>query len=618
MTGLVAIFDARGSSPSLAGMVDRLPTQASRLEEWHDELCVIARLHHGAIETKPQPAFNDSHSLCLFLDGEIYATRYGPTSASMPAAARLLSIYERDEPALADINGSFAAIIYDRVRHRIILISDRLGTRPLYYFRAGSSLVVANHVAALTAHPRCPKLIDRDTIHQVLAYQQVIGRGTIYRGVHRLESGATVSFDGETLATRRYWTVQWRQPFSSKEEAGDALAQQIRSAVSRRIDGNLRAGLLLSGGYDSRLILAAAERPILCITQAASRNREVEIAERVAQLMGAEFRFIRIDPARYDDFFDEAVRLTGGVQRAQACHFLPVMECIKQWCDVVLSGWAFNIIYRGTLLPGRTTKIGRYATRFHQLIDVNSDNLFHLIARTQKGKPEWPVLAQILSDKARHEHFSVLENAVRDGLRGFDNTGASSLHNAWDYLNLHAIARHAQYGNVLSIRSWMDDRVVALDFDLVDTALRLRPEWRLPALAYCLALQQILPRALAILPHAVTGVPPFRMGHRPPLPIAIMKRALRKAHIWPRSAARHPLGTQGSWPNFEAILRFHSPVRHRLRNLPDSEALAACEMFDRGGLQRVINAHVEGEQSNTKLIFILLTLESWIRQFGGQ
>src|SRR5262245_54654073 len=69
----------------------------------------------------------------------------------------------------------------------------------------------------------------------------------------------------------------------------------------------------------------------------------------------------------------------------------------------------------------------------------------------------------------------------------------------------------AAAGNVLSIRTWMDERVAALDFDLRDTGLRLRPEWRLPALVYSLALQQILPEALAILPHAETSVPPSRM-----------------------------------------------------------------------------------------------------------
>jgi hypothetical protein len=58
-------------------------------------------------------------------------------------------------------------------------------------------------------------------------------------------------------------------------------------------------------------------------------------------------------------------------------------------------------------------------------------------------------------------------------------------------------------------------------------------------------------------------------------------------------------------------------MRERLRNLPNSEALDACEMFDRTGLQKVVDAHIDGRQSNTRLLLILLTLESWIRQFGG-
>jgi asparagine synthase (glutamine-hydrolysing) len=617
MTGLIAVFDAKGSNVSLGGLIAQLPTHASRSEQWHDSFCAMARLHHGVLETTPQPAFNDAESLCLFLDGEIYASPDGRDDARLPAAVRLLRIYEHGANALADINGSFSAIIYDRPRRRIILISDRFGTRPLYYFRAGSSLVVASHVAALTAHSRCPKLLDRATVHQVLAYEVVIGHGTIYRDVHLLEPGATLNFDGDSLDVRRYWTMQWRQPFSSKEDAGEALAEQVRRAVSRRANGSLRVGLLLSGGFDSRLVLAAAGRGISCITQAASHNREVGIAERVAQLMGAEFRFIQVDPARSAELFDEAVRLTAGVQKAQACHFLPTVEGLKEWCDVLLSGWAFNSIYRGAILPVRTFKIGRFVTRPPQLIEIRPDDLIRLIVRTQRDMPGWTILAQILDDRARSEHYAMLEDAVRSGLGGFDGSSPSSLHNAWDYLRLRAISRHKDFGNVLSIRTWMDDRVVALDFDLVDTALRLRPEWRRPPIAYNLALQQILPKALANLPHAETGTRPSRIDRGLGLPIVSLRRTLRKAHIWSRSADLHPLGTQGSWSNFEAILRHHSAVRDRLRGLPDSEALGACDMFNRHGLRSVINANIEGKQSNTRLMYTLLSLESWIRQFGA-
>jgi asparagine synthase (glutamine-hydrolysing) len=444
----------------------------------------------------------------------------------------------------------------------------------------------------------------------------VFGRGTIYRGVHFLEPGATLSFDGDTLDIRRYWTMQWGRSFSSKEEAGETLAQQLRRAVSLRVNGELRAGLLLSGGFDSRLILAAAQQHIVCVTQAASRNREVEVAERAAQLMGAEFRFVQSDPARRYDLFDEAVCLTGGVHNAQAFNFLTAMDGVKERCDVLLSGWAFNGIYRGAKLPARTAKIGRYAIRFHRLVDIKTDDLVRSIVRTHRNMPEWAVLAQILNSRARSEHHAVLEDAVRDGLRGYGDNSPSSLQNAWDYLNFRAIGRNKNFGNVLSVRTWIDDRVVALDFDLLDAALRLRPEWRLPPFAYKLALQQILPEELAKLPHAGSGRRPSRIDRG--LGLLIVRRALRRARIWPRPATQHAMGTQGSWPNYEAMVRHHPPLRDRLKSLPGSDALGACEMLDRSGLERVIDANIEGRQRNTKLMFNLLMLESWIRQFGAR
>src|SRR5262245_26941757 len=163
MTGLVAVFDSNGKDTFLADMVARLPTHASRSEEWHDEFCTMVHLHHGAFEATARPTVNDAYSIRLFVDGDLYNEN---DQSGVSTAARFVRAYEGGANGLASAKGSFAAVIYDRARRTISLVSDRLGTRPLYYFRSGSQLVVANHVAALTAHPRCPKQIDRGTIHQ--------------------------------------------------------------------------------------------------------------------------------------------------------------------------------------------------------------------------------------------------------------------------------------------------------------------------------------------------------------------------------------------------------------------------------------------------------------------
>src|SRR5262245_34509403 len=72
MTGLVAAFDSNGKDAFLADLVARLPTQASRSEEWHDEFCAMAHLHHGAFEATARPTVNDAYSIRLFVDGDLY------------------------------------------------------------------------------------------------------------------------------------------------------------------------------------------------------------------------------------------------------------------------------------------------------------------------------------------------------------------------------------------------------------------------------------------------------------------------------------------------------------------------------------------------------------------
>src|SRR5262247_24922 len=107
MTGLAAIFDPKGKDAFLTDLVARLPTHASRSEEWHDEFCAMAHLHHGAFETTAQSTVNDAYSLRLFVDGDVYDEN---VESGVSTAARFARAYERGANGLAGAKGSFAAV----------------------------------------------------------------------------------------------------------------------------------------------------------------------------------------------------------------------------------------------------------------------------------------------------------------------------------------------------------------------------------------------------------------------------------------------------------------------------------------------------------------------------
>jgi asparagine synthase (glutamine-hydrolysing) len=616
VAGLIAAFDPKRELEPLEALVERFPSHATCRETWRDEHCIVIRLHHRILAAA-QPTWSESGLVALFFDGELF----GDSAADVdPGAtlARAVHLFKRgDHRALARLNGSFAAVAYDLSRRQLHLITDQINTRPLYYFVTGSLIVVASHVAALATHPRCPRRLSRHALHQVVAYERVVDGSTIYADVHCQKPASVSTFQGHALSSTTYWRLNWSEPAATAQEAAEALAWALRRAVRRRVSEVVRPGLLLSGGLDSRAILAASEQSLTCFTQAAAYNDEVRLAERAAVLQRSAFRFHRVEPSRYVDFFDEGVRLTGGMQRAQAAHFLAILHDIRAECDALLTGYGFDGFFRGLYLPARMVGIGPWRTRLPQLMPLACGGLAATLARTLRSLTRRSGVERVLHPAARLVHGTELEDAVRTGLTGFEPTRSGYReYDAWDYLELCSVAHLRAYANVLCVRAWIDDRVVGFDRDLLEAALTLPPQWRLPDTAYRAAVKRILPRALARLSDATTGLGGTR-GARLASAAFVVKRAgdeLRRRMIDP---ARLSIGNESSWPDFAELLRQNPTMRARLLRLSASDALDAATIFDLQGVQTVVGEHLSGRKNHTNLLLIVLMIESWIRQFGA-
>jgi asparagine synthetase B (glutamine-hydrolysing) len=616
MAGLIAAFDPKRALEPLDALVESFPTHARGRDTWRNEHCTVTCLHHR--HAAPQPTWGECGLVALFFEGELF----GDSAAEVDPGATLacaLHLFKRgDHRALARLNGSFAAVAYDLHRRQLHLITDAINSRPLYYFVTGSLIVVASHVAALAAHPRCPRRLNRRALHQVVAYERVVDGSTIYADVHCQEPASVSTFDGHALSSSIYWRLNWSEPAATAHEAAaEALASALSRAVRRRVSEVVRPGLLLSGGLDSRAILCASRRSLKCFTQAAAYNHEVRLAEQAAVLHRSAFRFHRVAPSRYVDFFDEGVRLTGGIQRAQAAHFLAILRAIRAECDALLIGYGFDGFFRGLYLPARMVGIGPWRARMPRLMQLACGSLVATLARTLRSLTRRSGVERVLHPAARVVHGPELEDAIKIGLAGFEamRSGCPS-HNAWDYLELRSVAHLRAYANVLCVRAWIGDRVVGFDRDLLEVALTLPPQWRLPDTAYRAAVKRILPLEIARLSDASAGVD-GRRGASLTAAAFFVKRArdeLRRRMIDP---ARRSIANESSWPDFAELLRQNPTMRARLLRLSANDALDAATIFDRQGMQALVDEHLSGRKNHTNLLLILLMIESWIRQFGA-
>jgi asparagine synthase (glutamine-hydrolysing) len=160
--------------------------------------------------------------------------------------------------------GMFAFALWDWREHRLSLVRDRLGIKPLYWGRQDGRLVFASELKAFEALPGWAPQLNRDALAAYLRLAYVPTPHSIYRGIHKLAPGhvASVAADG-AVETSAFWSLEHAvergraAPLDmSDAEACDALEDLLGDAVGRRLVSDVPLGAFLSGGIDSSTIAA--------------------------------------------------------------------------------------------------------------------------------------------------------------------------------------------------------------------------------------------------------------------------------------------------------------------------------------------------------------------------
>lgn len=331
MCGIAGFFETHSRSHDARSIIARM---TRRLEHrgpddeglWLDAGAGIAlgQRRLSILDLSPlghQPMFSASGRFAIVFNGEIYnfpelrgqleyqyPFRGGSDTEVMLAAFEQWGI----EPALRRFNGMFAFALWDRRERTLTLARDRFGEKPLYYGRAGSSLLFASELKALRAHPEFEAEIDRDVLALYFRYNYIPGPHSIYRGIHKLPPGTFVQVTaGNALATpapRTYWSAaevieRGADGFlATEEDTVDALEHRLASTVRSRMVSDVPLGAFLSGGVDSSLIVAlmqrASSQPVRTFTIAFEDPgyNEANHALAVARHLGTDHTELPVTP----------------------------------------------------------------------------------------------------------------------------------------------------------------------------------------------------------------------------------------------------------------------------------------------------------------------------------
>lgn len=168
-------------------------------------------------------------------------------------------------------NGMFAFALYDRESGELFLARDRMGQKPLYYWKSGDQLVFASVLAPIMKCPGFQGKIRKEVLPRFLFQEYINAPETILEDVFKVEPGTVLTWHAAAsrMTSYRYWDVSeryeamQREPVSDFGEAKEQLKELLRSAVRRRMIADVPLGSFLSGGYDSSLISAIAQEQLV-------------------------------------------------------------------------------------------------------------------------------------------------------------------------------------------------------------------------------------------------------------------------------------------------------------------------------------------------------------------
>ena len=572
----------------------------------------FARVAHGPGRSGSLAQEGD---LTVLLCGEIFNLEAFDDLVAKPDSAamlllRLASVDRLDR--LVAVNGQFCAALYDRGAHRLSLITDRLVTFPLHYWESSGELIFATQLFTLIANPRVPRRANAEALAQLFTIQRTIGRTTPLADVHAMPAACIMEFDASGRRERRYWNLEWRARDFSMPEGAELLANALRHAVARQTMGP-RVGLLLSGGFDSRAVLAASERGRMSSWTTASydANPELALARELAAQFGSEHQALIVEPKDTLKVIDQTVIESSGLYPASTpmSAFLPT---IGEHCNAILSGHGLDYTLRGYYLPARFAKIAGSRTRLPVLRQISERPTAANVLDNLRQGPLRAVIERIVQGGARDKWWRGLVACMEETLAPW--LDSNEPYNAWDGFILHAVSKHYAFTGMMAVRAVGDLRLPAFDNDVFDIYLRMPPAWRCSGRMTQLALKQISPAAFRMA-NANTG---FRAGLHPWLEVAALmgRAALRRLRLLRRSAAPSAIHSTGSWQNLTALYRDEPAHRAHFQAIRERLDGLSFGVLDHDGLRACIDEHLDGRASHAKLLRQLLTHDAWVRTFG--
>jgi len=263
MTVIAGIYSRNRNHPITDGMRFELEQLLSRNSEdevlvCRDEKALLMKVDIGAYQ-EPAVKLGGTGSVSM-LAGDPHLAPDAPGDFRTRSQDLDLMTSEWDEGnygIVAKAQGVFCAVHYLPSEDRLTLISDKLCIRPLYYWVDDRYVAFASALRILEILGLVPKVMDVRGVSEIASLGYPLGIRTPYSNVSLLRAAEILQFSGDSSSNSQYWRWDGVEQLCLPTMVGMKKAySEFRMAIKRRVRREASAISFLSGGMDSRCIVA--------------------------------------------------------------------------------------------------------------------------------------------------------------------------------------------------------------------------------------------------------------------------------------------------------------------------------------------------------------------------
>jgi asparagine synthase (glutamine-hydrolysing) len=158
--------------------------------------------------------------------------------------------------------GMFAIVLYDDLNKEILILRDRAGVKPLFYYQKNDLFLFSSELKSFQEHPKFEKNLNLDAVAAFMQYGNVPTPHCIFKNCKKVNPGHFIKIDLKSKNKQeiQYWNVYeyYKKPKSkiSYQEAKQETKKILLSACNYRMVADVPVGIFLSGGYDSTTVAA--------------------------------------------------------------------------------------------------------------------------------------------------------------------------------------------------------------------------------------------------------------------------------------------------------------------------------------------------------------------------